>query len=228
MTRASALRAALSLLLLVPAAGCATPRGGLWPPAPGEPTQAIFVSVDTWHAMIAFPLEAQPELLREGSGDAPAGGGPLFEEWGYAERAWYLEGRQGLGGALRALFWPSEGVVEVAISDRIWAERTPQPPADAFIFYLSETGYRRLRQHLLSTLAAREPIAVVGASRFYPARDAYHLFHQCHQYAARALREAGLPVSPAGAFTRTSFVIQLRRVAEFVPGRAGAPDPGEP
>jgi hypothetical protein len=153
------------------------------------------ISVDTWHAMIAFPLES----------------GAGFEEWGYAERAWYLEGRQGAGGALRALLWPTEAVVEVATSDRIWADRTPQPPADAFTFELSDAGYRRLREHLGGTLASREPVAVVGASTFYPARHAYHLFHQCHQYAARALQAAGLPVSPLGAFTRASFAADLRR-----------------
>jgi hypothetical protein len=154
------------------------------------------VSVDTWHAMIAFPL--------------PDG---RYEEWGYAERAWYLEGRQGVSGALRALLWPTAGVVEVTVADRPWAERTPQPPADLFALRIGEAGYRRLREHLASTIAAPEPVAVFAGSRFYAARRAYHLFHQCHQYAARALAEAGLPVSVAGAMTRDAFAAQLRRLA---------------
>lgn len=156
----------------------------------------IVVSIDTWHAMIAFPLS-------NGS----------FEEWGYAEQAWYLEGRQGFTGALRALLWPTAAVVEVTVSDRLWAERTPQPPADVFVLHIGEGGYRRLRDHLASTIAAPEPVAVLDGSRFYRARRAYHLLHQCHHYAARALVAAGLPLAGASAFTRSAFAAQLQRLA---------------
>jgi Protein of unknown function (DUF2459) len=168
-------------------------------PASREPEvgqRVIVVSVDTWHAMIAFPLSS---------------GG--FEEWGYAERAWYLEGRQGLTGALRALLWPTQAVVEVTVSDTLWAERTPQPPADVFVLRIGEGGYRRLRDHLAATIADPEPVAVFDGSRFYRARRAYHLFHQCHHYAARALAAAGLPVAAASAFTRSAFAAELERLA---------------
>jgi len=37
-------------------------------------------------------------------------------------------------------------------------------------------------------------------------------FHKCHQYAAHALRAAGLPVTPARAFTRALFAAQLREL----------------
>ncbi len=174
--------------------GCAT-AGTVPLPGRAETRHTVVVSVDTWHAMIAFPL---------------ADGG--FEEWGYAEQAWYLEGRQGLSGAVRALLWPTAAVVEVTVSDRLWAERTPQPPADVFVLRIDEAGYRGLRDHLASTIAVPEPIAVIDGSRFYRARRAYHLFHQCHQYAARALAAAGLPVTPALALTRGAFAAQLRRL----------------
>lgn len=173
--------------------GCVTPVRELWPPPPDAPSRTIYVSLDAWHAMIAFP---------ENRG---------FEEWGYAERAWYLEGRQGPTGALRALFWPTEGVVEVGRHDQVWAARTPQPPSDLFTFRLSDEGYLRLRNHLRSTIAGTEPVQVTGNSTFYPSERSYHLFHQCHQYVARALQEAGLPTSVFGAFTRASLAMQLRR-----------------
>ena len=186
-------------LLILACAGLTGGCAGAGPTRlPREPEigRIVIVSVDTWHAMIAFPL---------------SNGG--FEEWGYAEQAWYLEGRQGLTGALRALLWPTAAVVEVTVSDRLWAERTPQPPADMFLLMIGEAGYRRLRDHLASTIAVSEPVAVIDGSRFYRARHAYHLFHQCHQYAARALAAAGLPVAAASAFTRSAFAAQLRRLA---------------
>ncbi|MBX3303567.1 MAG: DUF2459 domain-containing protein [Nitrospira sp.] len=167
------------------------------------------MSIDTWHAMIAFP--------RGGETGHSALGSPQhsYEEWGYAEQAWYLEGKTGVSGVVRALFWPTQGIVEIGHYERVWTERTPQPPSDLFSFRLSEEGYQRLRQHLHATLLIEEPVAILGQSVFYPAKRSYHLFHTCHQYAALALREAGLPVSPFWAFNRTSLVWQLRRAAQL-------------
>jgi hypothetical protein len=190
---------------------CASPVESLRPPNPKPPARTVFVSVDTWHAMIAFPADGVNAL-------------PLtphrYKEWGYAERAWYLEDRHGLSGIVRALFWPTEGIVEVGHYDRVWADRTPQPPAELFVFHVTDEGDRRLRRYLRGTISVETPIVSVGPSVFYPAVRSYHLFHTCHQYAALALREAGLSLSPIWAFNRTSLVWQLRRagrIAEYSP-----------
>ena len=210
----------LTVILLL--LGCASPREERWPPQPGFPTHPIYVSLDTWHAMIAFPvdgteepgLKAQPESSGEETQTSVRRTQLFYEEWGYAERAWYLEGRTGLNGILRALFWPAEGIVEVGYHDKLWGDRTSQPPSALFKFNLNEEGHRRLRKHLRAMIARAEPIASTDGSQFYPAIRAYHLFHTCHQYAAEALREAGLPVSPFWAFGRSSLAMQLRRAEE--------------
>ncbi|TLY34213.1 MAG: DUF2459 domain-containing protein [Nitrospirae bacterium] len=202
-----------SLLLLW---SCAAPVQGLWPPPEGAPTRTIVVSLDTWHAMIAITLDERVTALDQKS---------MFEEWGYAEQAWYLEGRQGITGALRALFRPNPGVVEIGLHEQVWAARTPQPPAETFVFRLSEAGYLRLRRHLLSTIGATTPVLVVDRVRFYPSKRPYHLFHQCHQYAAEALRAAGLPLSAWWAFSRTSFAMQLRRAARMADQAAASRAP---
>lgn len=185
---------------------CASPVEGLWPPPQDSSARTIFVSLDTWHAMIAFPTDTP-----HASHLTPH----AYEEWGYAERAWYLEDQRGLSGVVRALFWPTEGVVEVGHYDRVWADRTPQPPAELFMFHVSDEGYQRLRRHLRGTISVETPIASAAQSSFYPAVPSYHLFHTCHQYAAHALREAGLPLSPFWAFNRTSLAWQLRRAARL-------------
>ncbi|MBH0200936.1 MAG: DUF2459 domain-containing protein [Nitrospira sp.] len=218
--------AAISFALL---SACASPVEGLWPPPPESARHTVYVSLDTWHAMIAFPREdgtEDSELTTErnssdsGHQSSALGSQPLYEEWGYAERAWYLEGRTGLTGIVRALFWPTEGVVEVGHYDRVWAERTPQPPSDLFSFRLTEEGSQRLRRHLQTTLLNEEPVAWFGQSVFYPAKPSYHLFHTCHQYAALALREAGLPLSLFWAFNRTSFAWQLQQAARSIEERS--------
>lgn len=177
---------------------------------------SIVVSLDAAHSMIALPVEA-PVFHVSGdhgvTGTDGASGDPcVYEEWGYAERAWYLEKRQGFTGVLRALLWPTEGVVEVGIHDSVWAERTQKPPVEAFRFQISEAGYRSLRSYLRATIASEEPVGIVGNSRFCIARSSYHLFHHCHHYTAKGLREAGLPISMSGALTRDGFAKQLRRI----------------
>ena len=187
--------------------GCAGPIPELWPPDQTAPARTIVVSVDTWHAMIALPRTKDAAEIDRSQ--------PGYEEWGFAEEAWYLEGRQGISGIFRALFWPSQGVVEKGHHKQVWSERTPQPPAERFAFRLSEEGFQRLRRYLESSIRDLAPIRTVGNSGFFPATRSYHVFHQCHQYSAHALREAGLPVSVFWAFSRGSFARQLRRAEEI-------------
>ncbi|NOT24131.1 MAG: DUF2459 domain-containing protein [Nitrospiraceae bacterium] len=177
----------------------------------------IVVSLDAAHSMIALP--AKPPVLHAMGvhavtrTDGVPRESPPYEEWGFAERAWYLEKRQGFTGVIRALLWPTEGVVEVGTHDSIWAERTQKPPVEFFRFQISEAGYQSLRCYLRETIASEEPVGIVGNSRFCVARSSYHLFHHCHHYTAKGLREAGLPISMWGALTRNGFARQLRRIA---------------
>ena len=229
---AIAVAIALSATLLPSA--CASPVEGLRPPSPDSPARTIFVSLDTWHAMIAFSESEQPAASNKQEEPQARSSSPpidqlsairhsLLEEWGYAERAWYLEDKRGLTGIARALFWPTEGVVEVGRYDRVWADRTPQPPSELFVFRVSDESYRRVRRHLSGTVSVDVPIGSVGQSTFYPAVRSYHLFHTCHQYAAHALREAGLPISAFWAFNRTSLAWQLRRAARIAARSTEAP-----
>ena len=210
-------RIVLLLGAVLSISGCATSDPTLWPPPPGSPTKGIYVSLDTWHAMIGFQEEhpqGQEPFRAEHQAPSPSSNSTMFEEWGYAERAWYLEGQQGITGVFRALFWPSEGVVEVGEHDQLWADRTPQPPSDLFKFELSERGYDQLRTHLQSTRASPNPVKSFPRSKFYQAVDSYHVFYHCHQYVAAALRTAGLPISTFWALTRTGLAQQLEEVEE--------------
>lgn len=202
--------------------GCASPA--LWPPPSDASAPTISVSLDTWHAMIALPVErTERESSASETQSLAFSPRPSYEEWGYAERAWYLEDRRGLTGILRALFWPTEGVVEIGQYERVWADRTPQPPSDLFTFRVSAEGFRRLRRHLRGTVSSDEPVASLSRSTFYPAIRSYHVFHTCHQYAASALREAGLPISVFWAFNRTSLAWQLQRAAGMAAEHSGRP-----
>ena len=193
----------LAVGLLFFSAGCTPAHQGFSTLPESFPPGTVLVSLDTWHAMLAFPVHSQ---------DAPQYDEQEYEEWGYAERAWYVEGKTGLSGIFRALLWPTDGVVEVGRFSTIWAERTPQPPAEVFMFQLEPEPYRHLRLFLESTRLSRTALAGFGGSDFYPSVRSYHLFHTCHQYAAHALQAAGLPLTPALALSRTMLGWQLRRL----------------
>lgn len=232
LTRHDRLSFLLIFLAVCLVFGCASPVAGLWPPQNETPVRTITVSLDSWHAMIALPHENRSadsglRTERNPSDSEPQSSAlaprHLFEEWGYAEQAWYLEGRTEVTGIIRALFWPTPGVIEVGVHDRVWADRTPQPPAERFFFQVSAEGYARLLHYLQSSIADSKPVLTAGSSRFYQATRFYHLFHHCHQYAALALREAGLPLSPSWALTRNLFAMQLRR-AEQLANKAAAPE----
>ena len=186
-------------------------------PDPSLPTSGsipIVVSLDAAHSMIALPIRDDQAVNVTGDSFRNP---RIFEEWGYAERAWFLEKRQGFTGVIRALLWPTEGVVEIGIHGSIWAERAQKPPVEAFRFQISETGYWGLRSYLEETIASENPVGIVGNSRFCVARSPYHLFHHCHHFTAKGLREAGLPISMRGSITRNGFAKQLRRITHTPP-----------
>src|SRR5207249_1133313 len=66
------------------------PEPALYPPARGEETSTLYISSDKWHSMIGF---------RTSDG---------FEEWGYANKSWFLDGNQGAINAVRAMALPAE------------------------------------------------------------------------------------------------------------------------
>lgn len=203
--------------------GCATidvPND--WPPKSGTPTKTIFVSLDTWHAVIGFPrkeLEDYPAKAKIPKDGLQASTPVAFEEWGYAERAWYLGDQRGVSGMMRAMATESEGIVEIAENDQLWAERTPQPPSDLFTFHLSEEGYQKLRTHLRSTITSPTPVIKKGGSRFYQATRPYSVAHHCHHYVAIALQKAGLPISSYLGLNRTSLATQLEEAEQLAMGQ---------
>jgi len=190
----------ISAAVAAASSGCAAPLPveGLWPPGPMDPARRIVVSVDAWHGMVGFPQE-------DGT----------LEEWGYAERAWYLEHRQGSSGAVRALCWPTEGVIEVIRGREPWAKRTPQPPVRMWEFRLTEEGLARLVRHLNESRADPEPLLREPDRSWYLSRRGYCFCHNCHHWLARALRAAGLPLAPACAFTAGELTRQLDRAKTF-------------
>ena len=132
--------------------------------------------------------------------------------------------------ALKAIFWPRPGVLHVVAVDA--ALERFFGAAEIIEIDVSEPGLRRLLDYVRNSHeldAAGRPMALgpglYGRSHFYASRERFHLFKTCNVWVATALREAGLPVTPALAFTAGRLMAQLRPLGRAPENRQPATVP---
>jgi len=190
-------RLALALTLAAAGLGCASDCAEEWPPAEGQTTRPLVVSHAALHAGVGFWPE--PEV---------------YEEWGFGERAWYLEDDTGFLEAFRALLWPTPGVLRRmrAVGPGV---RPPLEPAErVWTFLVPEAGITRLEAFLERERAREAPAAHEEGAHWYDAEADYHLFHTCHHWVARALCAAGVPASTAWSLFPATQAAHLDDLAE--------------
>ena len=162
-------------------------------------------------------------------------------EVGWGDREYYQAADPGVWLALKAAFWPRPGVLHVVAFDA--AVEQYFAGTEVIEIGVTEPALQRLLERLRDSHeldAAGRPMALgpglYGKSRFYASRERFHLFKTCNVWVATALREAGVPVTPALAFTAGRLMAQLRplgRVPETslpatAPSRAMADVPKGP
>jgi hypothetical protein len=85
---------------------------------------------------------------------------------------------------------------------------------------VAERGFRDLAAFVQDAYArdgGRPIVLGLGQSansRFYLAREKYFLLKTCNTWTARALRSAGLPVTPLTAVTAANLMDQVRKTAQ--------------
>lgn len=173
---------------------------------------SIYVVRQPWHTgivVLAADVPANAWLARRDFPDA------AYLEVGWGDRAYYQAADPGVWLGLRALFWPTPGVLHVAAFNGP-VERT-FGSTEILELRVSARGLARLVEvvrdsHELD--ASGRPIALgpglYGASRFYASREKFHLFKTCNVWTASVLLEAGIPVSPGLAFSAGNLMTQLR------------------
>lgn len=173
---------------------------------------SIYVVRQPWHTgivVLAADVPANAWLARRDFPDA------AYLEVGWGDRAYYQAADPGVWLGLRALFWPTPGVLHVAAFNGP-VERT-FGSTEILELRVSARGLARLVEvvrdsHELD--ASGRPIALgpglYGASRFYASREKFHLFKTCNVWTASVLLEAGIPVSPGLAFSASNLMTQLR------------------
>jgi uncharacterized protein (TIGR02117 family) len=200
------------LLLGVVLAACAGPIEGPLRPAPGEPSRPVYVVDHGWHTGIVVRRQDVPDGVWPERRDFSR-----FEhvEVGWGDQDFYMAPEGTFWLALKAVFWPTPGVLHVTGFDG---------PVEAFFPHreivelrVSERGLRALALFVQDAYArdATGQIVPLGpgqhaSSRFYAARENYFLLKTCNTWTARALRSAGLPISPSSAVTAAGLMDQAR------------------
>ena len=205
MSRKLPRRRHFCLLLLVGLGSCfPAPVRELWPPEDGERWRQVDVMYRDWHTFIVY---GQPDRQPDRETEEPKD----FFEWEFAEKAWYLEGKQGITGVFRALFWPTDSAVKSQGAETPYWVRHSERDVKRWTFVVSERGWQRMVAYLESQKG--EALAVSGD--WYAGNRSYHSFFLCHHFTLAALREAGLPVAPWWGYTAWMAEIQLDRVSRF-------------
>lgn len=207
------IRAWLTALALLALAACAAPREQ----TPGDPsTRPVYVVRHGWHTGLVLRVADLTAAGLPGLGD--------FEtadhiEVGWGDREYYPATAPTTWMGVQALLWPTPSALHL-VGFR-GAPHAYFPASEIVELALSREGFERLNARLRASFeldAEGKPLplgrGLYGDSRFYASREAFHLFKTCNVWTARVLREAGVGVTPAFAFTPGGLLRQLRRGGE--------------
>lgn len=167
----------------------------------------VTVFAERFHSIIGLPR-------------APQGS----EEWAFGERVWFYDEKETdalkqkeymafAADALRALFWPNPGVIEVSKADKPYNLRNPEGKVTVWQLEVSEEGARRMRAYLEASIGTKQALYQDDWQTYYTAARRYDVLYTCHHYVAGALREAGVPVHPTFCFFPGGLWWQLDRYA---------------
>jgi Protein of unknown function (DUF2459) len=191
-------------------AGCAVaPMAG---PVPrGEAT--VYVVGRGWHTDIGLPVNEVTGPLASLESDFP---GVRFMVFGFGERDYYMERKEGSGEMLAALLPSKSAILMTALN---------APPTEAFadhdvvVLHLPSSDVARIVTRLWDGLEKRADGSVVRlangpyvGSMFYASADTYDGFHTCNTWTALVLHDGGLPMNTQVLFAG-QVMQQVSRIA---------------
>jgi uncharacterized protein (TIGR02117 family) len=204
------------------AAGCVKSIEGLYPPAPAELVKPIYVIDHGWHTGIAVRRADLPEGVSPERADVADS---EYVEVGWGNREFYMAPEGTVGLALKAVLWPTPGVLHVVGFDGPVPQFFPQ--REIVEILVSDRGLQRLAAFIGDAYArdgsGRTMVAGRGQyanSRFYAAREKYSLLKTCNTWTARALRSAGLPLTSLYAVSAGNVMRQTRPLGRRMNERA--------
>jgi uncharacterized protein (TIGR02117 family) len=213
----------MSSLLLA----CASPpKGPSFPPGPNEPSKTIYLVSHGWHAGIVVKRADIPSGIWPQHNEFPEA---EYLEVGWGDKDYYMTPDPHLGIILKAGLLPSASVLHIVGFSGSVTRYFPQ--SEVIRIDLSEAGFERLCTYLENSYARDEaglsqPLgpALYGDGHFYLSRESYHLFNTCNVWTARALRDAGCPITPAENLTVETLMAHVATFGTVIQTRPSVPE----
>ncbi len=207
------MKIALLCAVIILSSGCAGSVAGLYPPGEGEAVKSIYVVSHGWHTGVVVRRQDIPDGVWPEHHDFADS---EYVEVGWGDRDFYRAPEATSGLALKAVFWPTSSVLHIVGVDDS-RERVP-PGSEIVKIDLSDRGHTELSTFIQDAYARDERGRAIPLgpgpgrnSRFYLASEKYYLLKTCNNWTARALRSAGLPITPLYAFTARNIMYQVRK-----------------
>ncbi len=196
--------------------GCAKPIVELYPPDDGRSdNKTIYIVNHGWHTGIVMRKKDADPYLPELYDFA----GAEYLEIGWGDAAYYQAKKTTVSLTCRAALWPTDAVVHVVALPTDPA--TYFPASEVQRLQLSHKGFVKMAAFMADTFmldSAHKTIGLgrglYGKSRFYRAEGRFHLFNNCNNWTAEAIRASGFPISIFYAFTAGNIFYQLRHFGD--------------
>ena len=205
----------LLLLAALLTAGCLGPVAELYPDDPEKRPVPVHIVKVGWHAGLIVESDQLDEDFPEHE-DMPRAE-RLKIGWG--DDKFYPEPDPSFWLYLRAGFWPSRSVLHVVGMDVAADEYFPG--TEVITLHISEDGMAKMSDFISGYFRLDEDDAPqfqewgrYGNSAFFKARGRYYLPKTSNTWTARALRSAGVPITPVYGVTAGNVMRQARSAAE--------------
>jgi len=172
-------------------------------------TDTIWVERDRYHTAIVFSTQLVRELAEE---LLPVLNEQPLVRFGWGDRGYYGTPQKNLYKVLKALFLPTKSVMEVSGFDKL------SDVGDSIIALpLNNLDVKKLITFVSDSFTwdlSGKPIlerTELNGFRYYSAQGVYHMFKNCNNWTAKALRNSGLQVRYSLAFFANSVMRQLQR-----------------
>ncbi|MBL0422716.1 DUF2459 domain-containing protein [Ramlibacter sp. AW1] len=199
--KAGAMTRLLLVLLAALTTACAAPSS-MPPPA----QRTVWLVRHGWHTGLVFrtadlPADSPLRLPRAS-----------HVEVGWGDRAYYMHPSPGIVLGLRALLWPTPGVLHLVALPA--APPTSLAGAEMATVGVTQEALERMHQRVLRSLTdagLAQPLGpgLYGDSAFHASVDEFHALRTCNVWVAQLLREGGVRVRPAGAITAGALMRQV-------------------
>ncbi len=194
-------------------------------PGPNESAKIVYLVSHGWHAGIVVKRSDIPDAVWP---ELPMS---KFLEVGWGDRDYYQTPDPHWGITLKAALLPTESVLHIVAFDGSVLAYFPH--SEIIEIQLSEPGFERLSRHISASFAKGAagkniPLGpgLYGVSQMYLSTETYHLFNTCNVWTARAIKEAGCPITPALTITVDSLMSRARSFGRLIQSISTMPDSG--